>query len=203
MKISKTVLLLTIASASLGANAANLVNNGSFEDTVVASGSWGTFASLPGVWTGSPLGIEVRNNVAGVAQDGFNFVELATTANSSMSQTITGTGMVELSFWYSARPSTESNDLSFSLGGLSGTVLQGVAGGSAHSWQQYRGVVDLGTTGSATLSFYSRNNGLLPSYGGSLDNVSVTAVPEPETYAMLLAGLGLIGMVRRRKNKAV
>jgi hypothetical protein len=32
--------------------------------------------------------------------------------------------------------------------------------------------------------------------------VAVTAVPEPETYAMLLAGLGMIGtMVRRRKAK--
>ena len=28
---------------------------------------------------------------------------------------------------------------------------------------------------------------------------SVTAVPEPETYAMLLAGLGLMGLVARRK----
>src|SRR5687768_2150878 len=34
-----------------------------------------------------------------------------------------------------------------------------------------------------------------------LSGVTVSAVPEPETYAMLLAGLGLIGtMVRRRKS---
>ena len=32
----------------------------------------------------------------------------------------------------------------------------------------------------------------------------VTAVPETETYAMMLAGLGLMGSIaRRRKNKAV
>lgn len=30
---------------------------------------------------------------------------------------------------------------------------------------------------------------------------SVTAVPEPETYAMMLAGLGIMGFVARRKNK--
>jgi hypothetical protein len=30
----------------------------------------------------------------------------------------------------------------------------------------------------------------------------VTAVPEPETYAMLLAGLGLIGLAARRRTKA-
>jgi len=33
-------------------------------------------------------------------------------------------------------------------------------------------------------------------YGGSMN---VTAVPEPETYAMLLAGLGLVGFIGRRK----
>ncbi len=31
---------------------------------------------------------------------------------------------------------------------------------------------------------------------------SVTAVPEPETYAMLLAGLGLMGAVARRRKQA-
>jgi len=41
------------------------------------------------------------------------------------------------------------------------------------------------------------------SLGGSLDNVSVTAVPEPESYAMMLAGLALMGTIaRRRKSKS-
>jgi hypothetical protein len=38
-----------------------------------------------------------------------------------------------------------------------------------------------------------------------IDNVSlnVTPVPEPESYAMLLAGLGLLGgIVARRRNNA-
>jgi hypothetical protein len=43
-----------------------------------------------------------------------------------------------------------------------------------------------------------------PVYGisGTLTVGSITAVPEPETYAMLLAGLGLLGFAaRRRKQK--
>ena len=33
--------------------------------------------------------------------------------------------------------------------------------------------------------------------------VTISAVPEPETYAMLLAGLGLMGAIaRRRRNQA-
>jgi len=35
-----------------------------------------------------------------------------------------------------------------------------------------------------------------------LDNVSVAAVPEPETYALMLAGLGLLGFMARRKKAA-
>ncbi|MDR1854597.1 MAG: FxDxF family PEP-CTERM protein [Azoarcus sp.] len=31
--------------------------------------------------------------------------------------------------------------------------------------------------------------------------ISAVAVPEPETYAMLLAGLGIVGMVARRRRK--
>ena len=35
----------------------------------------------------------------------------------------------------------------------------------------------------------------------AISNFNVTAVPEPETYAMFMAGLGLMGFIaRRRKN---
>lgn len=35
----------------------------------------------------------------------------------------------------------------------------------------------------------------------TLTNSTVAAVPEPETYAMMLAGLGLMGAIARRKKK--
>jgi len=37
--------------------------------------------------------------------------------------------------------------------------------------------------------------------GGALAQYQVTAVPEPETYAMLLAGLGVMGAIARRRSK--
>jgi hypothetical protein len=50
------------------------------------------------------------------------------------------------------------------------------------------------------LTFLGQN---LPAYN-RLSNVSltagVTAVPEPETYAMMIAGLALMGFVARRKS---
>lgn len=40
-------------------------------------------------------------------------------------------------------------------------------------------------------------------FSGSINIANIAAVPEPETYAMLLAGLGLIGFTaRRRKTQA-
>jgi PEP-CTERM motif len=38
------------------------------------------------------------------------------------------------------------------------------------------------------------------SYAGVLNIANPVPVPEPETYAMLLAGLGLMGFMSRRKN---
>lgn len=35
------------------------------------------------------------------------------------------------------------------------------------------------------------------------DNFVYAPVPEPETYAMMLAGLGLLGVVAKRKNKKI
>jgi len=64
--------------------------------------------------------------------------------------------------------------------------------------------VAIGVAQGADLSkalFVFNDNG---SGDGDYDDmvVSITAVPEVETYAMMLAGLGLMGSIARRRNKA-
>lgn len=54
-------------------------------------------------------------------------------------------------------------------------------------------------------SYYLNVSGIANGSQGGLYNgaISVTAVPEPETYAMLLAGLGVMGFIARRRNKTL
>ena len=60
--------------------------------------------------------------------------------------------------------------------------------------------IDGTTTSPFTLTVNGMTNFAGAGYHGT---ITVTAVPEPETYAMLLAGLGLMGgIARRRNNKA-
>jgi choice-of-anchor C domain-containing protein len=58
------------------------------------------------------------------------------------------------------------------------------------------------TGASTTVSFASLNNN---PYGPALDNVAVslTAVPEPAIWAMMIGGLGLVGMQMRRRQTTV
>ncbi len=54
----------------------------------------------------------------------------------------------------------------------------------------------------STLNLYYFDSNNLDNTGSILADINITAVPEPETYALLLAGLGIVGFtVRRRKNQ--
>ena len=54
-----------------------------------------------------------------------------------------------------------------------------------------------GSSGSYSFSYQNEGG---DNVGALLDNVSASAVPEPEIYAMLLAGLGLMGSMTRRRR---
>lgn len=201
-----TTLKAGIAAAllfgTLGAQAANLVSNGSFE---ADSQSASAIRSSLTAWTGGAKGIELHGSGAGAAQNGLNFVELDTTKNSSMRQSIniTQAGSYALSFWYRASPAqgnsnANTDTLGWSFAGASGSVLNNWKLAGSDNWQQFKTVLTVTGTGSQALSFSAL--GRSDSHGGWIDNVFVSAVPEPDTFAMLLAGFGLMAAVARRRK---
>lgn len=195
--MKKIVLMLALAALPSLANA-NLVVNGSFEADLQPNATWAIYNNLTG-WTGVN-NVELRNNVAGVASDGVNFVELDTNANNSIFQMISTTvgSIYELSFDYSPRMdvSRASNPIqAFWNGSLLTQVTGSGIGRTGNNW--YTLSFEVVGTGSDKLSFAAA--GLSDGFGGSLDNVSL--VPEPGVWSSLSAGLMLIGlMMFRRKN---
>jgi len=201
----KKLLLATALAASFSAAHAgpNLVVDGSFEDQAQGAGTWSVYNAINGWSTVSGSGIEVRNNVAGTAFDGVNFVELDSNNNSAMAQTIATTvgGQYLLSFAYSARPGVNaaSNPIEVLWNGASiATVTANGSNLSNNDWHVFSYAVT--GTGSDKLTF--RASGVNDSYGGSLDAVAVVAVPEPSTYAMMFLGLGLMGATLSRRRRA-
>lgn len=200
MKFSKTLMMMALAGASLGANAADLITNGDFETYAGGSFSNGYrtvnngSVSLAG-WAVGGTSVDIVNGAFG-AFSGNGIDMLGTPGPGSLSQSFASTvGQTYLLSFDLSRNGSSDPYINVSFAG--GAVTQYVGGTSlvpAHYTLSYTA-----SNASTLLTFSSVGNG---NSGAVLDNVSVTAVPEPETYAMLLAGLGLIGMVRRRKNKA-
>ena len=196
----KTLLAAALAAPLLASAATELVTNGSFEADKQAAGTWNIYNNLSG-WTGQP-NIELRNDVAGKAYDGKNFVELDTNANSRMTQQIDGAaGKVLLSFWYSARPGTPAgtDELKVWFDGVQvGDLLKNVGNyGNENNWLHFSKWVNF--DGHAALTFEAA--GRSDSYGAAIDKVSITtAVPEPESYALMLGGLAAIAFVVRRRR---
>ena len=205
MKTQTILAAATLLIAAGGAQASALVTNGSFENPGVAS--WGIQSSILG-WTGGAYGIEIQPNgtLGGVsAFDGNQYVELDTTANSSMWQDLstTASNTYTLSFAYMPRPDNAGGSLSNMIEVFWGGSKLGTVTGKSKlgPWLEVEFANLAALTPSTRLEF--RAAGTSDSYGGFIDGVVVTAVPEPESYAMLLAGLGLIGVIARRRGKPI
>jgi hypothetical protein len=210
--MKKIIALAALAVLSAGASAAtNLFTNGSFEDasTAQAPGAWsivtgptGWTVSATGSTRGLPVGLEVRDAVAGTAEDGANFIELDGNQNDKISQTfaVTSGKSYEISFWYADRSgvAATSEGFGYTVTGQSTTKLTGSFGTNWHE-----ATIDFtaaaGQT-SATFSIWALGSN--DSFGTSFDNFSaVTVVPEPGTLGLFAAGLAVLGLSARRRRQ--
>lgn len=191
-----SALLAASLAASPALSATTFFNN--FDSTNFGAGAG--FVILPSYegWTAvSGPGIEVQyNNVAGVSFSGANHVELDSSGNSAMERAIDA-GDYLLTFYYSARPNVPSgsNGINVLVNGLSVFNVTGNGGGTTN-WTQQTVAFSLAAPG--TLRFAAI--GTSDSLGGYLDDVRLAAVPEPESWAMMIAGFGLLGSAMRRRR---
>ena len=150
-------------------------------------------------WTATAgPGIEVQyNNVAGAPLSGHNLVELDSSGNSRMSRNI-DPGTYTLTFYYSPRPNVPaaSNGIDVLLNGVSIFNVTG-NGGATTGWVLQ--TVNFGAPVASVLSFAA--TGTSDSLGGYIEDVRLRGVPEPATWAMMLAGFALLGAAIRRKRQ--
>jgi len=217
--MKKIIAMAALAAVSAGASAAtNLIVDGSFEQlSQVGPNSWALInqATLTadegvGAWTvgsaaggGSVAGLEVRYGVAGDAQSGVRYIELDGNENDKISQTFnTVVGQTySISFWFSDRTGVAGSSEGWAL--KAGTYTAGIPGGGfntsgGNQWQHFTGTF-VATSGSTTLSMWG--TGTSDSYGTSIDDISVSAVPEPATLGLFAAGLAIVGLSARRRRQ--
>lgn len=112
-------------------------------------------------------------------------------------------GLYNVSFEFQAEkfsgPGNATLGLGFLFGSDSGDFTRGFLTDSTNSpgWNTYSFITR--AADDAALVFALRG---IPSprFGLSLQNIQITAVPEPATLAMLLAGLGAVVFVGRRRR---
>lgn len=208
--MKKIIALAALAALSATASAANLFVDGSFESISQAAGTWNTYTSVPG-WTvtkangsATSTGLEVRDNIAGTAEDGKNFVELDGYENDKITQSLTTVvgQAYEISFWFQDRAGVAASSQGFSASVVSGLASSGAAFGAVGDNGAYWHLITMDFVAASTTSIFSiKATGTSDSVGTSFDNFQASAVPEPATLGLFAAGLAVLGLSRRRRQQ--
>jgi len=199
--------LLAVPALLLAANpahAADLITNGSFEQgtapgSFTTVGTGGTNITGWSVLSGSVDYIGSYWN----AEDGSRSIDLAGNTYGTLAQIVdlVAGQAYRLTFFLSANPdqSVYPRSTNVSIDGMTQQFdYTGSPTKSDMGWLQYTWDF-VATGGSTTLSFTALNTG--NAYGPALDNVMLSAVPEPTTWALMIFGFLAVGYSMRRRKR--
>ena len=213
MKTPARIAIAFALGTASAASSAALLLNGDFETNGVGTGAVGYGEGSTGITGWQVVGTDVQltgSGHLGLFGNGGQWVDLTGTnegyykgLTSNAFSTVVGQ-QYSLTFDLGSIATTESGPASVSVsvnGGLLGqrTNAPALNGSFAVNWagQSVTFVADSALTRiTITGSDLAQSNAKVI----GLDNVAVAAVPEPHEWAMMLAGLGLVGWAARRKN---
>jgi choice-of-anchor C domain-containing protein len=195
--MNKLLLAALIAAPALSfAAGPELVVNGSFEQ--YSGASFSGFAKLAAGateltgWTVGATSVDIINGNYGAVSG--NSIDMLGTQTLST--------LVGQTYWLQF-------DLSSNRGGDNNAAgkeltVAGLGGGAAQSFSALTAGVShqsYSFTANSTATLLQFSSGPSGYSGSVLDNVSVTAVPEPQTYALMLGGLAAMAFVARRRQQ--
>lgn len=206
------ILASLLAFAATPASAAAIVN-GSFEAGFdIAPGSFRTVASgnssaISG-WTVGGAGVDYIGTYW-QAEAGRRSIDLSALNAGSVSQSLTTVigQAYKVAFYLSGNPDGGLGQKMATVaatGYAPGSFIYTVGGANSHTnmlWERFSYTFRAAAT-TTQLSFTSATP---TAFGPALDNVSISAVPEPAMWATMIAGMALVGAAarRRRRNMAV
>ena len=219
--MKKTYLLGAIAALTVAVPsvAANLIANGGFENgfdnlkvTDVGVGSLPVVIAYgqAGQYPVGAYGESITAPVNGGTSAAYFSSDTASPHSLSQIVDVAANTTYTLSFDYYVPLNGYNNPFDASLSFL----IDGVAAGSPlvagspgsltpQKWYTFSTTFTSGATGGATpLAFQFRGLGSTAA-DFAVDNVSMTAVPEPATWALMIGGFALAGMQLRRRKSSV
>jgi hypothetical protein len=168
------------------------------DDVSFESYAAGALIGSTGAWSSEGTMTTAQGPVGAYA--GQRFALLASGDRLVQSFSLDTAGTYTVSFWASGEGRSrlfDSNDVGANQFTMPVAVSSVNPVNYGPGWHQVQYTFDTGVVnGSNSYHLYMSGFGS----GLSVDAVSVSAVPEPGSYAMMLAGLGALGLVARRRR---
>ncbi|HEX5371748.1 MAG TPA: PEP-CTERM sorting domain-containing protein [Aquabacterium sp.] len=191
--IARSLIAMSIALASVGAQAATTVFEDNFDANALSISN-----PTPIGWTVSNGSVDVIGQPAFYDLEPGNGRYIDLDGSSSNAGELTKSLAFNAGWLYTAtfslagsnRSSTEIVDVTFGTTTATYTLL------ATDPFATYSLTFAPAASGVFNLTFANRGG---DNIGALLDNVKVTAVPEPGSLALVLAGLGVVGFAARRR----